>query len=862
MVIRFASIWSTLAAVRPHVAMALVAALAACGGGNNNSEGDTQPPTLQISAPALHASVATPNVRVQGQAADNASVTALSYQLNGAAAVSVPVTAGTTLNFDFTIAGLTTGANSIALVASDAANNRTTATLSLSYVPPPIAPTVSITASPAAVSSGGATALSWSSTNATSCTASGAWSGVKATSGTQASAALSATSTFTLTCSGAGGSASNSATVTVSTSPPAPTVSLSANPSTVASGGISTLSWSSTNATSCTASGAWSGSKGTSGTQGTGALSATSSFTLTCSGAGGSGGASATVTVSGSTGALNFQRVVIDTSSPSDPWMKAMADLDGDGLPDLIVSGAAGPVVWYQAPNWTKRTISASANSESGSAVGDINGDGLIDVVVGKTWYQNVGGGASWIARNLPSGSAGTHDVVVADINGDGKADIIMRGENTTVVTVYMQVSPTSWTVFDVQPDIGLNGLNVADVDGDGFPDIVVGGVWMQNPGTNFATATWIQHTFTTGWNSFAAVKVIDIDRDGRPDIVLSVSEDVGKLSWFKAPADPRTGTWTENMVATGLDHVHGVAVYDIDKDGFLDIVASEYGPTGAGRLIVYRGNGGASWTATELGRDHLHNVSVGDVDGDGDIDLFGVDAFGVNPVILYRNVGNGAANRVLVFSKTLGFRHDSIPAGIAAIQQLGATNGFAVDATEDSSVFTSTNLARYKALVFLNPSGDILNTAQRAAFQLYIQNGGGFVGIHNPNALTLDGWAWYTKLVCARYASEVPSQPSRLNIVNTTHISTQGLPNPWTISMESYNWDVNPKVNGCTVLINLDETSVSGGTMGSDHPFSWYHAYDGGRIWYTVGGADSANYSDSNFLNHLLGGIRYAGAF
>src|SRR5262249_12201465 len=98
--------------------------------------------------------------------------------------------------------------------------------------------------------------------------------------------------------------------------------------------------------------------------------------------------------------------------------------------------------------------------------------------------------------------------------------------------------------------------------------------------------------------------------------------------------------------------------------------------------------------------------------------------------------------------------------------------------------------------------------------------------------------------------------------ILDATHPSTQGLPNPWVRPFESYNWDVNPKVNGATVLINLDETSVTGGTMGSDHPFSWYHAYDGGRSWYTVGGAETADYQDANFLRHILGGIRYAGGF
>jgi len=427
---------------------------------------------------------------------------------------------------------------------------------------------------------------------------------------------------------------------------------------------------------------------------------------------------------------------------------------------------------------------------------------------------------------------------------------------------VYMQVTPTSWTVFNIDPGFGLNGLDVADLDGDGFPDIVVGGIWMQNPGANFATASaWTKRTFGT-WDRYAAVKVIDVDRDGRPDVVLTVSEAVGKISWFKGPADPRNTTaWVETVVATGLDHVHGALVGDIDKDGHLDIVAAEF--QGAGRLIVYRGNGGASWAPTELGRDGLHNVVMIDIDADGDLDLFGAAAFGSRPVVLFRNqAANNLANRVLVFSKTLGFRHDSIPAGAAALQQLGAANGFAVDATEDSAVFTSPNLARYKALVFLNPSGDVLNAAQRAALQLYVRGGGGFVGVHNANALTLEGWDWYTKLLGARYASEINTQRSRLQIVDATHISTQGLPNPWTITVESYNWDVNPKVNGAKVLINLDETSVSGGTMGADHPFSWYHAYDGGRSWYTVGGANAADYADANFLRHLLGGIRWAGAF
>ena len=168
---------------------------------------------------------------------------------------------------------------------------------------PATTPTVSLAAIPTSVTSGGNSMLTWSSTNVTSCTASGGWSGTKATSGSQSTAALTASGNYSLTCTGSGGSASASATVTVPGTPPpspVPTVSLAANPTLVANGATSTLTWSSTNATSCTASGAsgWTGTKATSGSQPTGALTSTSTFNLVCNGSGGTASASATVTIS------------------------------------------------------------------------------------------------------------------------------------------------------------------------------------------------------------------------------------------------------------------------------------------------------------------------------------------------------------------------------------------------------------------------------------------------------------------------------------------------------------------------------------------------------------------------------------
>ena len=159
-------------------------------------------------------------------------------------------------------------------------------------------PTASLSVAPASIASGGVSTLTWSSTNATSCAASGGWSGAKGTSGTQSTGAITMPSSYSLTCTGTGGTSSAS-TVLVNI---IPTATVVASPSVIASGATSTLTWSSTNATSCAASGGWSGAKTTSGTQSTAALTATTSYSLSCSGAGGTSSlVTATVTISNGT---------------------------------------------------------------------------------------------------------------------------------------------------------------------------------------------------------------------------------------------------------------------------------------------------------------------------------------------------------------------------------------------------------------------------------------------------------------------------------------------------------------------------------------------------------------------------------
>jgi cytochrome c len=214
---------------------------------------------------------------------------------------------------------------------------------------------------------------------------------------------------------------------------------------------------------------------------------------------------------------------------------------------------------------------------------------------------------------------------------------------------------------------------------------------------------------------------------------------------------------------------------------------------------------------------------------------------------------------RVLVFSKTAAFRHESIPAGIEAIKKLGEHHHFIVDTTENASAFHEENLARYKLVVFLNTTGDVLNQEQQNDFERFMQAGGGFVGIHAATDTEYD-WPWYGKLVGAYFQSH-PNDPNVRKgdyyVVNENHPASDSLPERFTRQDEFYNFkDINPDIQ---VLVKLDEKTYEGGTNGDNHPAAWYHSYDGGRAFYTAMGHTNESFSEPLFLKHLVGGIEYA---
>ncbi|QNF33745.1 ThuA domain-containing protein [Adhaeribacter swui] len=213
---------------------------------------------------------------------------------------------------------------------------------------------------------------------------------------------------------------------------------------------------------------------------------------------------------------------------------------------------------------------------------------------------------------------------------------------------------------------------------------------------------------------------------------------------------------------------------------------------------------------------------------------------------------------RILIFSKTAAFRHASIEAGQKAFRQMGQQHGFAVDTTENAARFTEENLKKYRAVVFLNTTGDVLNPIQQNAFERYIQAGGGYLGIHAA-ADTEYGWPWYNKLAGAWFESHPNPdnvQKGTFIVQDKTHPATSFLPEKWERIDEFYSYkNISPDIK---VLLKIDEKTYRGGTNGDNHPMAWYQEFDGGRSFYTASGHTDATFAEPLFLKHLYAGLHY----
>lgn len=211
------------------------------------------------------------------------------------------------------------------------------------------------------------------------------------------------------------------------------------------------------------------------------------------------------------------------------------------------------------------------------------------------------------------------------------------------------------------------------------------------------------------------------------------------------------------------------------------------------------------------------------------------------------------AADTLLVFSRTAKFRHDSIPVAVDTLRSLASEQGLAVEHSEDSGHFTPDNLRRYRAVVFANTTGDVLDDAQQQALQAFVEGGGGFLGLHSAADTEYD-WPWYGELVGAWFHKHPPGlQEPTVHLHG--HVEDA---RSWRVRDEIYNYRRNPRPH-VQVLATVEEASYEGGTMGSDHPITWCRPMGSGRSWYTGFGHDDAVFADPNVRALLRRGIAYS---
>jgi type 1 glutamine amidotransferase len=216
--------------------------------------------------------------------------------------------------------------------------------------------------------------------------------------------------------------------------------------------------------------------------------------------------------------------------------------------------------------------------------------------------------------------------------------------------------------------------------------------------------------------------------------------------------------------------------------------------------------------------------------------------------------VADAAPGRLLVFSKTAGYRHASIEPAIAALEAIAPARQWTLTTSEDAVAFTDGTLADIDLVLFMMTTDDILDDAEQVGLQTFVEAGGGFVGVHSASA-TEESWPWYRALLGARFAGHPAPQQATVRVVAADHPACAGLPREWSRFDEWHNFDASPS-GTVDVLLQLDETTYDGGTMGADHPIAWAHTFGQARVFYTGGGHTGESWSDPLWLDHVANGI------
>lgn len=224
------------------------------------------------------------------------------------------------------------------------------------------------------------------------------------------------------------------------------------------------------------------------------------------------------------------------------------------------------------------------------------------------------------------------------------------------------------------------------------------------------------------------------------------------------------------------------------------------------------------------------------------------------------------APTRVLIYTRNhvsngKGFVHDNIAASVAAVKELCAEKGIEADSSDDPAVFTAENLGKYKAVVFSNSNNEAFSDpAQSKAFTTFIENGGGFVGIHSASGSERNN-PDFKRILGGTFKWHTPNQKFTVVVADKDHPATTTLPARWEWKDEGYICDLVP---GLQVLLEMDAATVAKPPRekwqvkfdGDRYPLAWCHQVGKGRSFYTALGHDIACYSDPGFRKHVQGGI------
>jgi hypothetical protein len=346
----------------------------------------------------------------------------------------------------------------------------------------------------------------------------------------------------------------------------------------------------------------------------------------------------------------------------------AVGDINGDGRPDIVISGRNGKFVWLEnmGPDavWKEHLIGEAVHMECGGCLVDLTGSGPPDIINGGDagadeiwWWENPGpGGRRWRRRVIAkTGHNQFHDTALGDVTGDGVVSLVFDNQQgpggTTVYRAPLPDDPAQspwpglevvatgkgvpnpqnrWLKDGIQPE---EGLAIGDVDGDGMNEIICGTHWYKRTGP--AGAPWAAHRFATGYMT-TKVAVGDLDGDGRNEIVLSEGDpcvyghpEGGKLAWFSAPADPMR-TWQEHVLADGLMDAHTLQLADLCGSGRPDILVGEVGAEATfgerpPKLAIWENAGGGRFTrhVVDVGTG-IHEGVLADMTGGGALDVVG----------------------------------------------------------------------------------------------------------------------------------------------------------------------------------------------------------------------------------------------